>query len=116
MADLNTTSDVRIVKVLGTISANTNIEGLLVPYRGIGTGPGTPPTDEPSWLDMEGGHAQVYITIDGVPKLTGPDNTYDFYPGEDIQNGDLKANFDLTAGMLILIRYKQLLYREIGTP
>lgn len=113
MADTEIRLDVRFVKVLGTISANTNIPGLLRAYQGLGTGPGE--ADEPSWLDMEGGYAQVYITINGVPKLTGPNSTYDFYPGTDIINGDVKCNAELTAGMLLLIRYKQIGYSEIGS-
>jgi hypothetical protein len=105
---------INIVKLTSDYDADVNIPGLLVPYRGDGTGPDPEHLDEPSWLDLAGGYGQVFIEVNGVPKLCGKDEASGtFYPGTNLRNGDVKCNEALSTGDIIVIQYGSVRYREL---
>lgn len=119
MADTNKIADYSIVKLTAAITAGTNVPGLLRPYTGVGTGRDNDgnPFDLPSGLDMAGGTASVMLTHNGVPKIGGGASGagIDYYPGDDITNGDVKFAFDLASGDILVARYGNIQLREIGS-
>jgi hypothetical protein len=61
---------------------------------------------------MAGGFGQVYIEVNGIPKLCGKDQASGvFYPGTDQRNGDVKCTEALSIDDIITIRYGAVAYR-----
>jgi hypothetical protein len=119
MADTNKLADYSIVKLTAAFTAGTNVPGLLRPYTGPGTGRDKDgsPIDVECGLDMAGGTAGVMLTHNGLPKIGGAASGagIDYYPGDDITNGDVKFAFDLASGDILVARYGNIQLREIGS-
>jgi len=120
MADTDFGARNIVVKVTGTINADTNVPGLL---RAIPSTAAMPPKagepDGPApdhWLDYTTGGGQVYMSKNGVPLVAGKDigATCDYYPGTAPANGDVMFKAALAVDDMLRIEYGTTAYRTIS--